>query len=996
MRTRSWAAFLSYAHAADKDLAVELQNALQQFAKPWNRLRAIDVFRDDSDLGATPHLWEEIRTALDGSQYFVLLASPSAAQSSWVSKECLHWLAHKSSSQMLIVLASGAIQWSETEADFDWSQTTALPACLRNRFANEPLIVDLRPTSIHAARLSDPAFRDAIARLASTIRDIPKSLLIGRDVEQHAKLKRARRVAVSGLIALAITSTVTAAFAFRQSTRAAESLRKTQIEESKLLALSSRQASDSGDSLTAIDLALSALPGESSAERPYVKEAEIALAHALYNQRYGRILLASLGAILDYDVHPAERIVAASGTNGAVVVWNADSGDVLFKEKFSQRPDIVRFSPRGDRILVVSHKGAVTLLAWPGGKKTLHWEDPSRETDIATFDREGEKLAVGTESGEVLIWFPDATKPIEMRKASSGQVKDLDFSPDGDFLVTTWAKGLVHLANLGKPSASRLLLENVEELNGTRFSADGNFLAVSSSARVQILEAGSGKVVRALTPTGGEILCSRFGLDSKRVVISDVNGGAWSWRIDDAEPPIRLTVKSGEARCPAFSSDGELVAIPSTDGYVSVWKYSTGDRVGEVRLHNGILFKVYFLAGAPRVVSAAAMGSEVQVWDSHAYSKLQYVRNGKEPIKEFALDGKSRFVLSRGADNSVYLSTLKFEIARDTDARLVASFEKQYRVVGNWASAIATTENSDLFAVARFNEPLQLWDVGKRTHRLIELPKPPGDEFVRSLSFTPLGDRLLVGTYQGAVYLLDTTTGKLAAEMRRGDGRKVNKVALSRDGRFAAAAIESDLFIFDAVSGRQLSELRGEKRSRFYVHFSKDSRRLVSGGPHQGYDITHLGESVTHERRETFRIIQNANFDPAGEHIVTASWDHTASIDSVSDPDDSRRLEGHSFWVRHAEFGREGSLVVTGADDSTARLWDVQTGLEIAAFPHVADIEQAEVTPDGKMLVTLADGQLSVLGLLPSGRELIELGIVTKEAFIPSPKVRAWLHSTDE
>ena len=39
-------AFLSYSHAADGKLAPSLQSGLQQFAKPWNRLRAIRVFRD--------------------------------------------------------------------------------------------------------------------------------------------------------------------------------------------------------------------------------------------------------------------------------------------------------------------------------------------------------------------------------------------------------------------------------------------------------------------------------------------------------------------------------------------------------------------------------------------------------------------------------------------------------------------------------------------------------------------------------------------------------------------------------------------------------------------------------------------------------------------------------------------------------------------------------------------------------------------------------------
>ena len=49
--------FLSYSHAEDEKLSAALQGALQQFAKPWNRLRAIRVFRDKTGLSADWNLW---------------------------------------------------------------------------------------------------------------------------------------------------------------------------------------------------------------------------------------------------------------------------------------------------------------------------------------------------------------------------------------------------------------------------------------------------------------------------------------------------------------------------------------------------------------------------------------------------------------------------------------------------------------------------------------------------------------------------------------------------------------------------------------------------------------------------------------------------------------------------------------------------------------------------------------------------------------------------
>jgi hypothetical protein len=74
-------AFMSYSHAADNLLAP----ALHAFAKPWNRRRALHVFRDKTSLAVSPELWPMIETALSTWRYFLLLASPESARSHWCS-----------------------------------------------------------------------------------------------------------------------------------------------------------------------------------------------------------------------------------------------------------------------------------------------------------------------------------------------------------------------------------------------------------------------------------------------------------------------------------------------------------------------------------------------------------------------------------------------------------------------------------------------------------------------------------------------------------------------------------------------------------------------------------------------------------------------------------------------------------------------------------------------------------------------------------------------
>src|SRR5580693_6240688 len=135
----SYNAFISYSHNTDNTLAAALQSALHRFAKPWYKLRALHIFRDQTNLAVNPALWSSIRDALDQSLYFILLASPEAAASEWVAKEAEYWIDRNGPSHILIVLTGGTLKWDHSAACFAPEQTSALPASLLHSFPEEPL-----------------------------------------------------------------------------------------------------------------------------------------------------------------------------------------------------------------------------------------------------------------------------------------------------------------------------------------------------------------------------------------------------------------------------------------------------------------------------------------------------------------------------------------------------------------------------------------------------------------------------------------------------------------------------------------------------------------------------------------------------------------------------------------------------------------------------------------------------------------------------------------
>ena len=60
----SYDAFISYDHD-DRPVAYGIQRGLHRIGRPMGRLHALRVFRDSTDLTASPDLWGKVAEAMD-------------------------------------------------------------------------------------------------------------------------------------------------------------------------------------------------------------------------------------------------------------------------------------------------------------------------------------------------------------------------------------------------------------------------------------------------------------------------------------------------------------------------------------------------------------------------------------------------------------------------------------------------------------------------------------------------------------------------------------------------------------------------------------------------------------------------------------------------------------------------------------------------------------------------------------------------------------------
>ena len=193
LTTRRYQAFISYSHSGERAFARLLQRTLESFGSTFGWRRRMRVFRDETNLAASPDLWSSVESALDQSDYLILLASPSSAASAWVDREIQHFLERNPLSRLGIVLVAGTSAWTDVQRSPDTNAISPTVQALFGEQRAEPLVIDLREfTAQRRTSRHDPEFLGRVASVVAAILGTDKDQVYGEHI-------RAQRRAIGGL-----------------------------------------------------------------------------------------------------------------------------------------------------------------------------------------------------------------------------------------------------------------------------------------------------------------------------------------------------------------------------------------------------------------------------------------------------------------------------------------------------------------------------------------------------------------------------------------------------------------------------------------------------------------------------------------------------------------------------------------------------------------------------------------------------------------------------
>ncbi|HVK08918.1 MAG TPA: protein kinase [Gemmataceae bacterium] len=546
--------------------------------------------------------------------------------------------------------------------------------------------------------------------------------------------------------------------------------------------------------------------------------------------------------------------------------------------------------------------------------------NPDRpEVNGGAFSPDGERLAAAGGDGQVRVWDSRTGRLLQQFRPHTNSVVGVTFHRDGRHITSVGADGRVKVCDW---TTGREVFDepcDVRRKFGTAgtaaFSPDGERLAAGSAGVVKVWDWRNRQVLYAL-PAGGEgnAISVAFSRDGGRLASASTGQNVKVWDLNDRGQLVRtFPGHPHPVGALAFSPDGGRLAEASLGRCVNVWDTATGE-LRHTLVHTGNVLAVAYSPDGRRLASAGE-DKTVRVWES---------ATGREVLGLRGHTGMCEWVA----------------FGPDPGGGRLASASKDGTIRVWDATPLQGDEGQEVFTF------------------------PHGDE-IRSVVVGPDGRTIAAAGLGPLVKTWDAATGEAGGGF---DARAKTVFGLAWQPpdarRIATAAWDGEVHavhVRDVRSGESDFALSGPA---YAVAFNPDGRYLVTAtgtGTIRVWDAR-AGESVgtlgTHNRD-----IRGLAFSADGRHLASASdgevklWDVTRLDKEYLDgkpnprvPPLRARVPGPSLNVA---FSPDGRWLVTGGEDNTIKVWDVETGRLMWTLPgHTGDVYAVAVSPDGRWVAS--------------------------------------------
>ncbi|MDV8053788.1 MULTISPECIES: WD40 repeat domain-containing protein [unclassified Rhodococcus (in: high G+C Gram-positive bacteria)] len=351
--------------------------------------------------------------------------------------------------------------------------------------------------------------------------------------------------------------------------------------------------------------------------------------------------------------------------------------------------------------------------------------------------------------------------------------------------------------------------------------------------------------------------------------------------------------------------------------------------------------------------------------------------------------GVAEQLRTRDPGLAAYFALASYEVDRTTEARSSlldsSAIHTPVRLLGVEGGAVTAVEpRGNIVATAGSDGHVRMWSLADGHAKLGEIVLRDA----RVLTFDPQGSVLAVGGSYG-VELWDVANPSAPMLLSRIDATGVSSLSYSPDGRLLLVGTQDDtlplLDVADPTAPRTIGEV-SQPGSPTATEFSPDSRYLVTAGPGRAmrlWDATRLTASPAApvvplidvpSDGSTYTALQLA-FSPDGTTLIAGTTGREVLRWAV---DGGRltalpALTGFTSYVNDVAFSGDGVLIAAASSDNTTKVWDADSGTLQRTLPGPIEVTSLAFSPDRSSIVTASGDGITRIWPLP-GPALVDAG----------------------
>ncbi|HEY3449535.1 MAG TPA: WD40 repeat domain-containing protein [Myxococcales bacterium] len=399
----------------------------------------------------------------------------------------------------------------------------------------------------------------------------------------------------------------------------------------------------------------------------------------------------------------------------------------------------------------------------------------------------------------------------------------------------------------------------------------------------------------------------------------------------------------------ALSPDGRRAACAGPGSPLRVWDLETGRQTRLLAPLDGVTATAFAPDG--KHVASGAHDGAITVWDVETGKAERVLKRHQGEVSALAYSPDGKRVASGGEDMTVRV----WDLGKGRGLVLHGHTEM--------VRALAWFHDGKQLASTGDDGTVRIWDLTKgRAVKVFGAGEGPE---CSALAVSPDGARLLVGREGVGVVRAEVETGEeqvlgaaarvLALGFSADGARELAVVSSQREVRLAstrdAAQAKLEIWGWEAEASEALSPISEADTGSLAAAFSKDgTRALTSASGLTVWDL--VGAAATRRTLGHTARIEALAVSRDGAYVLSAAEDTTARLWDVFSGKERFTFGGHSKAVRAVAFSKDGTKALVADAMGLMRLFDVAKGTAEGYVGPQRGIVTATFAEDDKVVAT--------------------------------------------